>query len=77
MTHEKIVKRPDGTRIKIIVSLYTDLARNETRWNNFGTLVCDPRKRKWREGKISDHLASMQEVLEAQLELWEMLKPTL
>lgn len=46
MRHEKIIKRPDGSRVKITVTLNTQSHRNEAYWN-FMCHVCEPRKRTW------------------------------
>lgn len=52
MNHEKIFSRPDGSRVKIVVSVYTDIVSG-VKWNYF-VLICEPRKRTWRSVTDSD-----------------------
>lgn len=44
-SHEKIIKRADGTRIKIVVRFYTDMITGPI-WEYF-ILKCEPLKRTW------------------------------
>lgn len=96
MTHEKIFSRPDGSRIKIIVSFYVGYMRSEMKWD-YTVLACEPRKRTWRGVvNIDDYnyrkmpidkriemvkkeylnFVSKEEIVAAQTELWEKLKPS-
>lgn len=96
MTHEKIFSRPDGSRIKIIVSLNIgDMRGDKINWG-YTVLTCEPRKRTWKgvtntddynyrrlsmdqrvEARKQEYLkfASKEEIVAAQTELWEKLKP--
>lgn len=47
MKHEKIIKRDDGSRVRITVELVVEWCRNEARWS-FVVHSCDKGKRKWK-----------------------------
>jgi hypothetical protein len=48
MNHEKIFTRSDGSKVKIVVSLYMGgLFKDPIKWDYF-VMVCQPRKRTWR-----------------------------
>lgn len=95
MRHEKIIKRADGSRVKLIVSI-----KDDGYSNNFAYKViahtCEPKKRTWVMTYSSDNfsfrrltmderdeyvknsilsVASKEEILEAKLELWQLIKP--
>ena len=46
MIHEKIFKRPDGKRVKIIASFSDGGYSSTPKWSFF-IHVCDPKKRTW------------------------------
>lgn len=76
MKHEKIIKRPDGTRVKIDVSLYLDIYRNNAQYD-VDVTICAPGKRTFREVYSGDDYLfrklSMQDraafILESQLKV--------
>lgn len=45
MRHEKIIKRPDGRRIQISVTVYLDSLKGSC--YDLFIMVCEPRKRKF------------------------------
>lgn len=47
MKHEKIIKRDDGSRVRITVELAVEWNRDESRWS-FVVHSCDKGKRTWR-----------------------------
>lgn len=53
MRHEKIVKRPDGSRVKIEVRLITDWTFDAQSWS-FECYSCPPRKRSWTSAVNTD-----------------------
>lgn len=53
MRHEKILKRPDGSRVKIEVCLVTDWTRDDQNWR-FECYHCPPRKRSWTSAINTD-----------------------
>lgn len=73
MRHEKIFKHPDGTRYRIMVSLYLESYTTVTRWTH-DQYACEPGKRKFksilRGGPDADR-----QILETKMELWNKLKP--
>lgn len=100
MQHEKVIVRPDKSKIMLKVSInissYGSDAGVKWEWDIY---YCAPGKRKygsvystndyeyrrqpfpegrrkWAEAKMYEYI-SKEEVLEAKLELWEKLKPTL
>jgi len=94
--HEKILKRPDGTRVKIIVSFWD--SRTGYRYDIEDVRTCAKGKRTWvpvqdsncysyrrlslddrAKEKVKEELkvVTKEEVLQAKLELWEKLKPTM
>ncbi len=97
MRHEKIIRREDGSRIKIEVSVYMDGFGGGKPKYRFHVSSCEKGKRTfknvynfdrdytWRALKMDDRLiysqnkylehVSAEEVNQAFLELWEMLKP--
>lgn len=46
MRHEKIIKRPDGSRVRITVTLDTESYKTTARWG-FMCDVCEKGKRTW------------------------------
>ena len=46
MRHEKIIKRQDGSKVRINVSFYSDFGRNERKWE-FTVDTCEKGKRTW------------------------------
>ena len=46
MKHEKIIKREDGSRVRITVSLLVEWSRSEPRWS-FVVHRCEKGKRTW------------------------------
>ena len=73
MKHEKISQRSDGSKIKIEVFLYTDFYRFEFKWS-YLLQYCAPGKRKFENFKNQTAITD-NEILETQLELWQLLKP--
>lgn len=93
---EKILKRGDGSRIKIIVELSVDYpCRNGANFN-VTVFACLPKKRTWlpstdlndyfyramsrhekKEARMNDllHIVTYDEINQAQLELWNSIKP--
>jgi hypothetical protein len=73
MMHEKIIKREDGTQIKIDVAVYTDhLRENICRYN---TYISSKGKGKNDWIWDSHDIVTPEELQAAKMELWEMLKP--
>ncbi|MCP4356295.1 MAG: hypothetical protein GY793_11870 [Proteobacteria bacterium] len=97
MRHEKIIRREDGSRIKIEVSVYMDGHGGGKPRYDFTVTLCEKGKRTfkgvhnfdydytWRAMSMEDRkkycknkyleYVSTEEVNQAFLELWEMLKP--
>lgn len=46
MTHEKIIIREDGTKIKIVASIWIDFRSTEPNYK-FDLEILPPKKRKW------------------------------
>jgi hypothetical protein len=46
MKVEEILKRPDGSRVKIVVDFWADCFRSNVTWA-VQVSVCGPRKRTW------------------------------
>lgn len=46
MRHEKILKRDDGSRVKIVIKFCCDFTALEATWN-YEVFFCKPRKRTW------------------------------
>ena len=75
MLHEKIIKRDDGTEIRIRVDFYVDFARSY--WTEPTISVKDKGKTKfYTTPYYTENLVTKQEILDAALELWHKLKPT-
>lgn len=79
MAIEKIFKRDDGSRVKITPVLEMGKFDNERFTWSYIVYYCAPGKEKF-EDVSSEHIegpafATDQEVLQAQTELWEALKP--
>lgn len=66
MTHEKIIKREDGTEVKIVMMIKADIWYKPA-WGEFHRI----------ENLNYRPKLSTEEILSAKLELWEKLKPTL
>lgn len=87
MQHEKILRRDDGSRVKIVVRLVCDHFSNHPQWY-FYCHHCAPGKRTWTnpssshteriadERKRSLLLASEEEIKEAMRELLLKIVPT-
>lgn len=95
MRYEKILKREDGTRYRIITDFSTN--RSGEKWSFF-VHKCEPKKRTWngvcdidsyiyralslecrRAFELSAYLnhVSADEILDAHMELWQQMKPSL
>lgn len=93
MTHEKIFKRKDGTRVKVSVWLYVHL--NKSNWG-YSIFLKEAGSDKWIDPfsdtdyinrvikpkfatgfhvDAFDNYISKKEIMQAKLELWEILKP--
>lgn len=98
MKHEKIIRREDGSRVKIEVSIYLDSYRRGEPVYSFETSKCEKGKRTWKYPHSENdyvwraldikgrneysknkylYLVSKEEVMEAYIELWEKIKPTM
>jgi hypothetical protein len=75
MLHEKIIKRDDGTEIKILIDFYVDF--RAPHWSPPTISVKDKGKTKfYTTPYYTENLVTNQEILDAALELWHKLKPT-
>jgi hypothetical protein len=75
MKHEKVFKREDGSAIKITVSLYVELMKNEFYWN-YQIEMRSPGKRKYRPVKVvGEPFYFSDEIFETQNELYNLIKP--
>lgn len=78
MTHEKIIKDIRG-RIRIIVSLITDRNFVVDKENNahfrYDVMVGHIAPRKRNEYFFTNHIATDAEILEAKMELYNLIKP--
>jgi hypothetical protein len=94
MTHEKIFKRKDGSRVKVSVWLYVHL--NQSNWgysifireadsdrwidpfsdSEYINRIVKPKFKNSFKHDTFDEYISKKEILEAKLELWEIIKPT-
>jgi hypothetical protein len=70
--YEKIIKREDGSRVKLTASFYSNY---EVIWH-VRTERCEPKKRTFIEVKGLG-FATPEEILACKLGLWEKIKPTL
>lgn len=93
MTHEKIFKRKDGSRVKVSVWLYVHLNKSNwgysiflreadsDRWidpfsdTEYITRVIKPKFKNTIKHDSFDNYISKKEIMEAKLELWEIIKP--
>jgi hypothetical protein len=95
MTHEKIFKRKDGSRVKVSVWLYVH--QNQSNWGysiflkeagseqwidpfsntEYITRVVKPSSGESTYHDTFDNYISKKEILEAKLELWQIIKPTI
>lgn len=71
MQHEKIIKRADGSKVKISISV--GISMMKVYWNA-GCFICPVGKRKF-DYNHTDGAATNEEIQEAKLELWQMIKP--
>lgn len=71
MKHEKIIKRDNGDRVKISVSIYVESFGNDFKYN-YGVDICPAGRRKFTYGYGE---ATPEEIHQAKLELWEKIKP--
>lgn len=84
MKYEKIIKRKNGSRVKIVCSLYVELFRNEYRWEAY-SYYCEPGKRLFKSlppvlnPDIATPVtaATPEELLEVKVEFWNQIKPTI
>jgi hypothetical protein len=94
MTHEKIFKRKDGSRVKVSVWLYVHL--NQSNWgysifireadsdrwidpfsdSEYINRIVKPKFKNSLKHDNFDEYISKKEIMEAKLELWEIIKPT-
>jgi len=79
MKHELIIKRDDGSKVKIEIKLFVHFMRDdgepEYRVSVFSK---DKGRRKWEYNHtlLDCHaLVTKEDVLKAKLELWEKIKP--
>lgn len=54
MKHEKIYKRQDGSKVKVIAEFSVDAYRNNHSWG-FSVEFCEPNKRTWRSPVDTDN----------------------
>lgn len=74
MKNEKIIKRRDGSRVKIVSNIYTDSNRVWFRWESY-SYYCAPGKRTFKT--VTPSAATPEEMFEAEIELWNLIKPKL
>jgi hypothetical protein len=53
MSHEEILTRADGSKVKIRISLGMERHRDNAEWN-VSVSICPPRKRTWVEAVNTD-----------------------
>jgi hypothetical protein len=78
MQHEKIIKRPDGTRVHIVVTLF--VPRYASEGDKFWAAgVWEYKKGGKKPISLTSNLglATPEEIYQAKLELWEKIKPEL
>ncbi len=84
MEHNKIFKRDDGTRVRIIVSYDSGNQYASAIYSLMPTSNFSFRGKYWKnvcsvgedEEKQLEHVTK-EEMLQAKLELWEKMKPTI
>lgn len=74
MQHEKIIKRSDGSEVKICVYFLYDSGRDKAYWTYVVHTRAPGKKEFIYQG--SDEWVTPEEILQAKLELWEKIKPT-
>jgi hypothetical protein len=78
---EQIIKRPDGSRVKIIIELYFQSFGNEFSWR-FSIATCKPKcssfyfiaddwSNEWQRMKY----VTEDEIYQAKIVAWELMKP--
>ena len=72
---ETILRRDDGSRIKITVRFISADYRSPHRYS-VGVELCQPRKRTFNH-VFTDSYITKEEIHQAKLSFWESLKPTL
>jgi hypothetical protein len=72
MNFQKVFKREDGSKVKVIVLCFVDFTGPI--WTHFVQL-CDPGKRKFYHYKIDENAATPEEVLQTKMELYKKLLP--
>ncbi len=80
MLHEKIFKRDDKSRVKITIRFSSDPLFEDYGGYTTNVHTCVKGKRAWiREYGIKQRLehVTKEEILQAKLELWEKMKPTI
>ncbi|CAG4999092.1 hypothetical protein DYBT9275_02151 [Dyadobacter sp. CECT 9275] len=91
MTHEKIFTRKDGTRVKVSVWLYVHQNQSNwgylifvqepssDQWidpfSNKAYLLRAAESKRFNGHATFDHFVSKNEILQAKMELWKMIKP--
>jgi len=73
---ETIIKREDGSRIKITVRFIAADYKSHHRYS-IGIEYCLPRKRRFNYVPYTAQLVTDSEILQAKLLFWESLKPTI
>lgn len=85
MKHEKIFKRPDGSKVRVSVRLYTSIYPDS--FNYEVTLdICKPKKRLFevrgstytpsRLGDATDLIATHAEITDTVLEFYQLISPS-
>jgi len=82
--HEKILKREDGSQVKIETNLYLESARYKELIYKHAIFTREKGKRKWihvpsqQDGTVNEIVSSVvkhSEIWEAQKEFWNSIKP--
>ena len=77
MLHEKIIKREDGTQVKIEVFIFIEYVGDVVHWNT-EIQTKDKGRKKWcnlHPEVDESSIVSEEEIYTAKLELWKNLKP--
>jgi len=69
MRHEKVFRNKDGSRTKVVVTLYLHSYRKEFEYSCCA-FSCEKGKRTWRNCQTTDD-----KMQETKRELWQLLKP--
>ncbi len=73
MRYEKIIKRKDGSKIKVIVEFWCDFGGFSWSESHF---YCAPNKRTYVTSSGVEQEPTQSDVNAVKLEFWETLKPT-